>query len=128
MCPANATAYGEAAATELLRSDNPPDVIAAMSDELALRSLPSAAQAGFGVPGGMAVTGWDDRAAAADAGLTTLRQSLRDQGRRCARIAVGRPGPPAGTNPPTWGVIARASARWPKSGSARSCHAVPTMG
>jgi hypothetical protein len=45
-------------------------------------------------PAAVAVSGWDDSDAAGPAGLTTLRQSLRDQGKRCAHIAVGhlRPG------------------------------------
>ena len=89
VCPVNATACGEALADELFRGGDPPDAIAAMSDELALGALRAAARAGRTVPGTVAITGWDDSDAAAPAGLTTLRQSLRDQGRRCARIALG---------------------------------------
>jgi hypothetical protein len=61
-----------------------------MSDELALGALRAAARAGRAVPGSVAITGWDDSEAAAPAGLTTVRQSLRDRGSRCARIALGR--------------------------------------
>ena len=61
----------EAFAEELLRGDDPPDAIAAMSDELALGALRAAAANGRAVPGAVAITGWDDTDAAAPAGLTT---------------------------------------------------------
>ncbi len=112
VCPVNATACGEALADELLRGGDPPDAIAAMSDELALGALRAAARAGRTVPGTVAITGWDDSDAAAPAGLTTLRQSLRDQGRRCARIALGH-APPDDQDPPDWQVIKRTSTRPP---------------
>ena len=111
VCPANATAHGEAFAGELFRGDDPPDAIAAMSDELALGALRAAARAGRSVPGAVAITGWDDSDAAAPAGLTTLRQSLRDQGHRCARIALGHREPSAEQDPPSWRVIQRTSTR-----------------
>jgi DNA-binding LacI/PurR family transcriptional regulator len=109
VCQANATGLGEAFAGELLRGDDPPDAIAAMSDELALGALHAAASAGFDVPGMVAVTGWDDTDAAAPAGLTTVWQSLRDQGERCARIALGLSGPVQ--DPPGWEVVERSSTR-----------------
>jgi len=110
VCPVNATVAGEAMADELFRGDDPPDAIAAMSDELALGVLRAAARAGRAVPAAVAVTGWDDSDAAAAAGLTTVRQSLRDQGRRCARIALGH-GLPDDLDPASWAVIQRASTR-----------------
>lgn len=113
VCSANATGYGEEFAEELLRGDDPPDAIAAMSDELALGALRAAVRAGRAVPEAVAVTGWDDSDAAGSAGLTTLRQSLRDQGMRCARIALGQP-QPAAPEPPHWQVISRASTRGPE--------------
>jgi DNA-binding LacI/PurR family transcriptional regulator len=109
VCRANATGLGEAFAEELLRGDDPPDAIAAMSDELALGALRAAARNGRAVPGAVAITGWDDTDAAAPAGLTTVRQSLRDQGRRCARIALGLPPPAGPQDPPDWQVIQRTS-------------------
>jgi DNA-binding LacI/PurR family transcriptional regulator len=110
VCQANTAALGEAFAGELFRTGDPPDAIAAMSDELALGALRAAARDGLAVPGVIAVTGWDDTDAAAPAGLSTLRQSLRDQGRRCARIALGHR-PPDGQPPPGWEVVERASTR-----------------
>jgi DNA-binding LacI/PurR family transcriptional regulator len=109
VCQANATGLGEAFAEELLRGGDPPDAIAAMSDELALGALRAAARNGRAVPGAVAITGWDDTEAAAPAGLTTVRQSLRDQGKRCARIALGLPEPAATQDPPSWQVIQRTS-------------------
>jgi DNA-binding LacI/PurR family transcriptional regulator len=95
----------------LFRGDDPPDAIAAMSDELALGALRAAARAGRGVPGAVAITGWDDSDAAAPAGLTTVRQSLRDQGNRCAHIALGHREPSAAQDSPSWQVIQRLSTR-----------------
>jgi len=109
VCQANATGLGEAFAEELLRGDDPPDAIAAMSDELALGALRAAARNGRAVPGAVAITGWDDTDAAAPAGLTTVRQSLRDQGKRCARIALGLPPPAGPQDPPDWQVVQRTS-------------------
>ncbi|WP_433306036.1 LacI family DNA-binding transcriptional regulator [Actinoplanes sp. CA-030573] len=109
VCPVNHAAEGEAFAAELLRSGAPPDAIAAMSDELALGALRAAAAAGVRVPAELAVTGWDDTDAAAPAGLTTLAQSLRDQGTRCARAALGLAAPAAGR--PGWRVVPRTTTR-----------------
>ena len=111
VCPANAIGLGEAVAGQLLRGGDPPDAIAAMSDELALGALRAAAGTGRAVPGAVAITGWDDTDAAAPAGLTTVWQSLRDQGERCARIALGLPVPAGSEDPPGWHVIERASTR-----------------
>jgi DNA-binding LacI/PurR family transcriptional regulator len=107
---------GEAFAAELFRGSDSPDAIAAiaaiaaMSDELALGALRAAGRAGLAVPGAVAITGWDDTDAATPAGLTTVRQSLRDQGRRCARIALGHPRPDR-QEPPGWEVVERTSTR-----------------
>ena len=111
VCPVNAITDAEAFAEELFRGGDPPDAIAAMSDELALGALSAAARSGRTVPGAVAITGWDDSDAAARAGLTTLRQSLRDQGKRCARIVLGHSPLPAGQGPPSWQVIPRTSTR-----------------
>ncbi len=88
-CPGNSAAHGAAFAADMLAGGDPPDAIAAMSDELALGALRAAAHARLVVPDALAVTGWDDSDAAARAGLTTVAQSLHDQGVRCARIALG---------------------------------------
>ena len=66
---------------------------------------------GRAVPGAVVITGWDDSDAAAPAGLIILRQSLRDQGRRCAYIALAHREPSAEQDPPSWQVIQRTSTR-----------------
>ena len=81
-----------------------------MSDELALGALSAAAGAGLSVPGTVAISGWDDSDAAGPAGLTTLAQSLRDQGSRCARLVLGH-GEPSERDQPHWEVIPRATTR-----------------
>lgn len=103
-------AHGEDFAAELFGGADPPDAIAAMSDELALGALTAAARAGRAVPDAVAVTGWDDTEAAAPAGLTTVRQSLRDQGERCAHVALGHPSP-SDREPPDWRIVERATTR-----------------
>jgi DNA-binding LacI/PurR family transcriptional regulator len=90
VCPVNLAAVAEDFTAELLAGDDPPDAIAAMGDELALGALRAVAGAGLTVPEDVAVTGWDDSDAAAPAGLTTVAQSLREQGVRCARVALGQ--------------------------------------
>jgi DNA-binding LacI/PurR family transcriptional regulator len=100
VCERNSASQGAALAAELLAADDPPDAIAAMSDELALGVLRTAP--------GIRITGWDDSEAAAPAGLTTVWQSLHDQGAACARVALGGD-PPA--EPPPWRVVRRTSHR-----------------
>jgi DNA-binding LacI/PurR family transcriptional regulator len=109
VCSRTGAADGEAAAAELLRRPDAPDAIAAMSDELALGALRAAARAGVPVPAALAVTGWDDTAAAAPAGLTTVAQSLHDQGAHCAQLALG--GAATGVHEASWRIVRRASTR-----------------
>ncbi|CAI9419078.1 LacI family DNA-binding transcriptional regulator [Nocardioides sp. T2.26MG-1] len=108
VCARNDVAEAERVATALLTSAEPPDAIAAMSDQQALGVLRAAGALGLTVPGDLAVTGWDDVPAAAQAGLTTVHQSLRDQGATCARIALG--GRHRSRSAP-WSVVARSSTR-----------------
>lgn len=109
VCPVNHITAGEAFAGQVLTGGDPPDAIAAMSDELALGALRAATAAGRRVPEDLAVTGWDDSDAAAPAGLTTLAQSLRDQGAHCARVALGLTGP--APDHPRWHVVVRDTTR-----------------
>jgi len=69
-----------------------PDVVVAGNDELALGVLEAAAEAGVRVPEDLAVTGWDDIMAARWAGLTTVRQPMRELGATAARLLEGRIG------------------------------------
>jgi DNA-binding LacI/PurR family transcriptional regulator len=112
VCAHNSAAHGEAVAEELLAEGAPPDAIAAMSDELALGVLRAAERRGVAVPAALSVTGWDDSDAAGAAGLTTLAQSLRDQGVRCARLALGA-GPDTEDDAAAWRVVHRRTTREP---------------
>jgi DNA-binding LacI/PurR family transcriptional regulator len=109
VCARNSAAEAERHATELLTGPDVPDAVAAMGDELALGVLRAAAQVGRRVPGDLAVTGWDDSSQAGPAGLTTVAQSLRDQGAHCARLAVGEG--PDDPYEPEWSLIRRESSR-----------------
>jgi DNA-binding LacI/PurR family transcriptional regulator len=111
VCPRNSAADGEALTQELLAAEQPPDAIAAMSDELALGALRAAEVARFSVPDALSITGWDDTDAAASAGLTSLAQSLRDQGSRCAQLALGNATPTTGDDRADWHVVHRQSTR-----------------
>jgi DNA-binding LacI/PurR family transcriptional regulator len=109
--PRNDRDEAEAAALRLLLDgDTTVDAIAAMSDELALGVLQAARRLGTEIPAQLAVTGWDDSASAASAGLTTIAQSLRDQGERCARFVVESDTTTTGT-PPSWELVIRESSR-----------------
>jgi DNA-binding LacI/PurR family transcriptional regulator len=107
VCSRNGAEEAERVATGLLASADPPDAIAAMSDEQAVGVLRAARAAARSVPEDLSVTGWDDLAVAAGLGLTTVAQSLRDQGAACARIVLGE-GPAA---PSAWSVVRRDSTR-----------------
>jgi DNA-binding LacI/PurR family transcriptional regulator len=109
VCARNSAADAESAATDLLAGPDAPDAVVAMSDELARGLLRTAARLGVEVPGDLVVTGWDDSDAAADLDLTTVAQSLRDQGARCARLALGEE--PGGEGPVAWRVVERGSTR-----------------
>jgi DNA-binding LacI/PurR family transcriptional regulator len=107
----NSAAEGEALAEALLAEGPPPDAIAAMSDELALGALRAIERAGVEVAVALSLTGWDDSDAAAPAGLTTLAQSLRDQGVRCARLALGKDDATDDDERAPWRVVERRSTR-----------------
>jgi DNA-binding LacI/PurR family transcriptional regulator len=108
VCARNDAAEAERTAATLLSSPEPPDAIAAMSDEQAAGVVRAARALGRAIPHDVAVTGWDDAAVASRLGLTTVAQSLREQGAACARTALGET-PAAATAP--WSIVRRASTR-----------------
>jgi DNA-binding LacI/PurR family transcriptional regulator len=81
---------GRRAALALLRATPRPTAVLAMSDELAAGVLAAARELGLRVPQDVSVVGWDDAptARASDPPLTTIRQSLHDQGRTCAQLLI----------------------------------------
>jgi len=108
VCARNDTAEAERHAVTLLASPEPPDAIAAMGDQLAAGVVRAARAAGRAIPDELAVTGWDDAAVAAELGLTTVAQSLREQGAACARAALGEK--PA-ARAASWSIVRRTSTR-----------------
>jgi DNA-binding LacI/PurR family transcriptional regulator len=85
----NSQAEAIEAVSAVLSGDDPPDAILAMSDEIALGALTAAHRAGVPVPEGVAISGWDGSGPAALAGLTTVEQSLYDQGRALTLAVLG---------------------------------------
>jgi DNA-binding LacI/PurR family transcriptional regulator len=73
--------------------------------------LRAANRLGRRIPGDLAVTGWDDSDEAGPAGLTTIAQSLRDQGAHCARLALGEA--PDHPYDPDWTLVRRESTSRP---------------
>lgn len=77
----------DAALRLLDRSDRPTAVFAA-TDECAFGVLLAAQQLGLRVPEDLSVVGLDDHAFSAAHGLTTVRQSPREQGARAAQLLL----------------------------------------
>ena len=83
-----------------------PDAVVALSDELALAAIDVASSRGLAVPGDVAVSGWDDSAEGGASGLTSVHQSLEEQGRQCALLALGHL---EHAVRPDWSLVRRAS-------------------
>jgi LacI family transcriptional regulator len=77
---------GAAVADQALKDKDLPDAFVCANDELALGILGRLGEAGVDVPGDVKVTGWDDVMAARYAGLTTVRQPMRELGATAARL------------------------------------------
>src|ERR671915_551645 len=86
----NSRDEGHRAALALLRATPRPTAVLAMSDELAIGALAAARELDLRVPHDLSVVGWDDLPSArtSDPALTTVGQSLHDQGRTCARLLI----------------------------------------
>ncbi len=105
ICPRNRADDAEQAARTLLTGPHRPDAIAAMSDQQAAGVIRVAERLGIDIPGRLTVSGFDDDPLAARLQLTTVRQSLREQGAACAQTILGQQ--PDLSCP--WTVIERAS-------------------
>jgi LacI family transcriptional regulator len=77
---------GQRAGDAVLASGRLPDAFACANDELALGLMTTLRAGGVGVPHDVLVSGWDDVMAARYAGLTTVRQPMRDLGASAARM------------------------------------------
>lgn len=89
---AHGRASAHAMSAELLALPSPPTAIFAASDVQALGVLDAAQEAGVAVPERLSVIGFDDVDLAGAAGLTTVRQPLRESGRAGARLLLGELG------------------------------------
>jgi DNA-binding LacI/PurR family transcriptional regulator len=99
VCRTNDEGEARTVMRQLLDSTPGLDAVAAMSDILALGALREAA-------GPLRVSGWDDSDVARHHQLTTVAQSLREQGSACATAALGEPTPDLRD---AWQVVRRAS-------------------
>ena len=97
-----------AAMADVLLGSCATDAVVAMSDELAFAVLDAARRRGLHVPDDVAVAGWDDGPEARREDLTTIAQSLSEQGRACALIALGDRGPSGDV---AWTATVRTSTR-----------------
>jgi DNA-binding LacI/PurR family transcriptional regulator len=84
----NTLESGRKAAAALLAMSPRPTAIAATTDVLALGVLETLRAHGVEVGTAMSVTGFDDIREAASAGLTTVRQPVREKGRVMARMLL----------------------------------------
>ncbi len=86
--PLNQPALAVEAVTPRLTGPDRPTAVVALTDAFALGVLDAAGRLGLDVPADLSVTGFDDIAAAGEAGLTTVRQSGRDKGRLVAELVL----------------------------------------
>jgi DNA-binding LacI/PurR family transcriptional regulator len=77
---------GARAALELLDASPRPTALLCSTDVLAFGAIEALRGRGLDVPGDMSVVGFDDVPAAAAAGLTTVRQPLKEKGREACRL------------------------------------------
>ena len=82
----DAGTYAARAALAGRRTTPLPDAFACANDELALGLLLALGDTGVRVPADTLVSGWDDVMAARYAGLTTVRQPMRELGVRAAHL------------------------------------------
>jgi DNA-binding LacI/PurR family transcriptional regulator len=81
----NTPAAGRDAAIALLDGRQHPTALLCLADQLALGALEAVHVLGLRAPDDVSITGFDDIAAAADAGLTTIRQPAAEKGREAGR-------------------------------------------
>jgi LacI family transcriptional regulator, repressor for deo operon, udp, cdd, tsx, nupC, and nupG len=75
---------GYRATMTAMRGSNPPTALFCFSDEMAFGSLQAARELGLRVPADLSIVGFDDHEVAAALGLSTVRQPVRELGRRGA--------------------------------------------
>ncbi len=80
---------GREAMAELLKLENPPTAVFAMSDEMAVGALDHMRRNGLTAPDDVAVVGFDDNDIAELFDLTTVRQDVDHIGVTAARLVLG---------------------------------------
>lgn len=86
--PSGATAGADGMA-RLWALPERPTAVLAYSDEIGMSAMGFLAQAGARVPDDVSIIGFDGHPMAEAFGLTTVSQSVREQGRRAGRMAAG---------------------------------------
>ncbi|MGH3977652.1 MAG: LacI family DNA-binding transcriptional regulator [Pseudonocardiaceae bacterium] len=86
-------ASGASAAAQLLDSDPSLTALVCTSDILALGALEEVRRRGLRVPDDLTVTGFDGVPEAQRAGLTTVRQPIREKGHAAGRLLLDRAEP-----------------------------------
>jgi DNA-binding LacI/PurR family transcriptional regulator len=99
VCRTNDVAEARTTMRQLLALAPDLDAVAAMSDQLALGARLESTDA-------LRVSGWDDSAVAVEHELTTVAQSMREQGAACAAAALGDP---VVDHRDAWRLVRRAS-------------------
>lgn len=84
----NTVASGVAAGAVLLDGPDRPSAIVGLSDVVALGVLRAMQERGLSAPADVSVSGFDDVAAAAEAGLTTVRQPIREKGLQVGELLL----------------------------------------
>ncbi len=79
---------GAEAMAKLLSLPRPPTAVFAHSDEVALGAIRTLRRAGLRIPQDMSVVGIDDHPLAALTDLTTIHQSVREQGAQAGRMVL----------------------------------------
>jgi DNA-binding LacI/PurR family transcriptional regulator len=107
VCAQNNADDAREATAALLAAGQPVDGLAAMSDQLALGAQRALDDAGLRTPDDITLGGFDDTAEATVAGLTSIHQSLYEQGARAARLALDTDAGEHG--PDEWHLVRRAT-------------------
>ena len=84
----NAALSGVAATDALFDRPEPPTAVIGLSDVVALGALQALSARNLRVPEDVSVSGFDDIAEAAEAGLTTLRQPIVAKGRQVGELLL----------------------------------------
>lgn len=107
VCSLNDATQARAATQALHASRQQLDGLVTMSDQQALGARVALLDAGRRIPEDVTLGGFDDSPEARSADLTSIHQSMRDQGARSARLALDAPTEPE--NQDAWHLVERHS-------------------